>query len=50
MVQYMLNLRYFKIMLHENVHQIKIRNYGTRAQNKESPGEKFEAQNTNKIC
>lgn len=28
---YMLNLQYFKIMLHENLHQIKIRNYGTRA-------------------
>lgn len=31
MVQYMLNLQYFKIKLQKNVHQIKIRNYGTRA-------------------
>lgn len=31
MVQYMLNLQYFKIMLHEKLHQIKIRYYGTRA-------------------
>lgn len=34
----------------KNSTKIKIRNYGTRAQKYESPDEKFEAQNTNKIC